>query len=113
MFTVSNFDAELYLRLAGERALLDGADPDGGVAGSPLLEAARALVAVGSVETGVAQDIVDDYGMAAALRHQSHFHRPPRTRPSGDPPEPRLKPRRVVRLGRVLERDEARSSSVR
>jgi hypothetical protein len=106
MFTVSNFDAELYLRMAGERALLGGADPDDGADGSPLLEAARALVAVGAVESDLAQDIVDDYGMAAALRHQNHFHRSPRTGPSGEPPEPRLKPRRVVRLGRVLERDE-------
>ncbi|MGI8448742.1 MAG: hypothetical protein ACR2MP_16495 [Streptosporangiaceae bacterium] len=71
-------DAELYLRLAGERTLLDPR-ADGGPPGDAALDgAAHALVAVGAMSAGAAQAIVDDYDLAYAYRtgeHHHHHHR--------------------------------------
>jgi hypothetical protein len=73
---VAQSDAELYLRLTGERTLLDPAPGEGRSDGSRLETAAHALVAVGALTAGVAQGIVNDYGLALAYRggDHSHFH---------------------------------------
>lgn len=65
------FDAELYLRLAGERTLLGSGRSwlQGG-----LRDAADALFAVGAVDLDVAQQVVDDYTFAVALRQDGHAH---------------------------------------
>jgi hypothetical protein len=60
------FDAELYLRLAGERALLAGEGP--GPWTSPLLAAAHALVAIGALPAGTARAVLADYRLAQAYR---------------------------------------------
>jgi hypothetical protein len=74
---VTESGAELYLRLAGERALLDpgaGQDPSEHAA---LDAAAHTLVAVGAMTAGAAQAIVDDYDLACAYRtaEQHRHHR--------------------------------------
>jgi hypothetical protein len=52
---VAQSDAELYLRLTGERALLDPVAGDDAADTSPLGTAGHALVAVGALTAGVAQ----------------------------------------------------------
>jgi hypothetical protein len=73
---VAQSDAEQYLRLAGERAVLDRAADHGQPDDSALGAAGHALVAVGALTAGVAQAIVDDYGLALAYRdaEPAHFH---------------------------------------
>ena len=61
------FDAELYLRLAGERVLTTR-EGSARMSWAPVLTAARALVAVGAIEAAAAQTVVDDYDLAADLR---------------------------------------------
>ena len=79
---MDGFDAELYLRLLGERALLSG--ESGRPFASPLVERARALVAVGAIDADAAQKVVDDYARAARLRGSGHGvrHRPQRHSPA-------------------------------
>jgi hypothetical protein len=72
---VAEFDAELYLRLAGERTLLDPSGDDGPAEASPLEAAGHALVAVGAITAGAAQAIVDDYQLALSYRRGEHPHR--------------------------------------
>jgi hypothetical protein len=70
---VAESGAELYLRLAGERALLDpgpGGDPPEHAA---LETAAHALVAVGAMTAAAAQAIVNDYDLATAYRTGQHY----------------------------------------
>jgi hypothetical protein len=103
---VAQSDAELYLRLAGERAVLDrSADPGRGD-DSPLDAAGHALVAVGTLTAGVVQAIVDDYGLALACRdgELAHFHhvRARRAAPRV-PPVPVLGPLRAVPCHRLIE----------
>jgi hypothetical protein len=64
---VAEFDAELHLRLAGERILVDRRG-DGGVWENPLDATAHALVAVGALPAATAQAIVDDYYVALSSR---------------------------------------------
>jgi hypothetical protein len=94
------FDAELYLRLAGERTLLGGASRSRGWWNDELKTAADALVAISAVERETAQRVVDDYVLASALREEGHahhlamrhaFHQGPHSQPT----QP-LRPRRVV-----------------
>jgi len=65
---VAELDAELHLRLAGERMLLDSRDDGAGPWESPLDAAGHALVAVGALPASTAQEIVDDYRLAQASR---------------------------------------------
>lgn len=88
-------DAELYLRLAGERALVAGSNPHHhGPSG--LLTAAQALVAVGAIKAKVAQRVTDDYALASSLRRDG-AHSPPFAygREARDAKEP-YAPRRIV-----------------
>jgi hypothetical protein len=102
------FDAELYLRVTGEKMLLDGADPNRSPWDSRIVEAARALAAVGAIDAEGAQMIVDDYGLAIALRHEDQFRhraisqRHARHIAGPSTPSP-LKPRRVIACDRVIE----------
>ena len=102
---MAEFDAELYLRLAGERTLLDAAGDDwpGGV--SPVDVAGHVLVAVGAITAGEAQAIVDDYDRAQAYRRGEHRHRrrvrAPRSAPGGSGPG--LGTLRAVACGRLIE----------
>jgi hypothetical protein len=86
------FDGELYLRLAGERALTSDRRRGYAPWDSPLGEPARALVAVGALERELAERVLEDYELALALRSGSP-HPLPRMRAA--PPRPRS-PRRVV-----------------
>ncbi|HEX3874865.1 MAG TPA: hypothetical protein VHW26_12010 [Solirubrobacteraceae bacterium] len=106
---MSEFDAELYLRLVGERALLArstrGSDPWS----SPLGAAAQALVAVAAIDDRSADDVLDAYALADGLR--SPEPHPGRRRLAGRPvpahgtPAP-LSPRRVVACDRELQRSD-------
>ncbi len=95
MDAVDRFDGERYLRRLGERILLSRENsPFGG----PLAQQARALVAVGAVDTATAQRVVDDYARAGAIRSISG---PARRSPTavGGP----LEKRRIVPCGRTIE----------
>ena len=99
-------DAELYLRLTGERALLEPAADDGRPDDSPLSTAAHALVAVGALTAGVAQAIADDYGLALAYRGGEPAHvRHVRARRAAQhaTPAPALGPLRAVPCHRLIE----------
>jgi hypothetical protein len=74
---VAVFDAEQYLRLAGEAMLLDHRGGEGGPWESPLDSAGHALVAVGALAAGRAQAIVDDYHLARCCRsgEEPYFRR--------------------------------------
>ena len=90
---MTEFDAELYLRLAAERTLLDAPGDDGHAADSPLDIAGHALVAVRAISAGAAQSVVDDYYLALAYRRGEHPHRHLRAlrsaaRRSQPPPQP-------------------------
>jgi hypothetical protein len=93
-----SFDSELYLRLAGERALLNQSKTNGPPWSSPLLEVAAVLVALGFLPEELAQGIVDDYSLALSLR--GHGYIPPvfrRLRHQATPPPQALTPTRVVK----------------
>ncbi|MHB1877428.1 MAG: hypothetical protein ACYCPF_21545 [Streptosporangiaceae bacterium] len=104
------FDAELYLRLAGERALASREGSER-MSWAPVLTAARALVAVGAIDAGAAQTVVDDYGLAAELRGPEHRVAGMRMRGKARlaaahraaPPRAPLPAPRVVACDRVLE----------
>ena len=100
------FDAELYLRLAGERILLDQTGQNHGWWDSELTVAAGALCAIGAIDDEAAQEIVDDYSLALALRHEGQAHHLAMRRTHRQGPErevPPLQPRRVVPCDHVVE----------
>ncbi len=99
-------DAELYLRLAGERALLDPPPGEGRSDDSRLETAGHALVAVGALTARVAQAIVDDYRLALAYRegglsHLHHVRARQAVRRAGPAPVPG--PLRAVPCQRLIE----------
>jgi hypothetical protein len=101
---VTEFDAELYLRLAAERTLLDAPGDDGHAEDSPLDVAGHALVAVQAITAGAAQAVVDDYYLALAYRRGEHPRRHPRAlRSAAAGGSPRLAALRAVPCWRVLE----------
>jgi len=65
---VADSDAELYLRLTGERLLIEHRGDEGGPWESPLSAAAHALVAVGALPAAAARAIVNDYYLAQSCR---------------------------------------------
>jgi hypothetical protein len=92
------FDAELYLRLAGERNLLTG---DGGGSDTPpLAAAAHALVAIGAMPAEMARAVLADYDLAQACREDLGDPRPGPTAPAT--PEV-IGGLRAVPCGRVIE----------
>jgi hypothetical protein len=80
------FDAELYLRLLGERLLQDR-DQQRRHHRSPLDGPAAALVAAGTIAPGLAWRVIDDYAAAARVRAGErgfpHFGPPARRRQPG------------------------------
>jgi hypothetical protein len=103
---VTEFDAELYLRLAAERTLLDAPDGDGHAEDSPLDVAGHALVAVRAITAGAAQAVVDDYYLALAYRRGEHPHRhlrALRAASAGGSPRPGLAALRAVPCWRLIE----------
>jgi hypothetical protein len=103
---VTEFDAELYLRLAAERTLLDAPGDDGHAEDSPLEVAGHALVAVRAITAGAAQAVVDDYYLALAYRRGEHPHRhlrAPRSAPARGSPRPGLGALRAVPCWRLIE----------
>lgn len=101
------FDAELHLRLAAERGLLEPPDPrHGHMDESPSAASARALVAIGALSEETARAVLDEYTSAAALRghevnelfHHVHTLHPP----SGRPAPKEFEPRRVAALGQEI-----------
>ena len=99
-------DAELYLRLTGERAVLDPA-ADGGQPDDSALDAAgQALVAVGALTARVAQGVMDDYGLARAYRsdESAQFHHARAQRAARRArPDAALVPLRAVPCHRLIE----------
>jgi hypothetical protein len=103
---VTEFDAELYLRLAAERTLLDAPGSDGHAEDSPLDVAGHALVAVGAITAGAAQAVVGDYHLALAYRrgeHPARHLRSLRSGPAGGSPRPSLTALRAVPCWRLIE----------
>jgi hypothetical protein len=102
------FDAELYLRITGEEMLLGVAPRRQRPWDSPLVEHARALVAVGAISGARAEAVLDDYTLAEAVRSEERHHlhhrmalgRGSRSR---RPRATALKPRRVVPCNRTIE----------
>jgi len=82
------FDPELYLRRAGELAVLDSLDDHQVREDAELVQTAASLVTVGALSEERAQEIVDEYTLALSLRGSGHFGltwrrsiRPPRGAP--------------------------------
>jgi hypothetical protein len=98
---MTGFDAELYLRLQGERQLLDR-DEQRGYHSSPLELPAQALAAAGVIEPEVALRVLADYSAAERLRvGERRFYQslPGRRRPGRG----RLGRRRVAMVDREIE----------
>ena len=100
------FDAELYLRLIGERMLTDRDDEYNGTRRPAIAEAALALVAVEAIDGGRAEQVLDDYSFAVMLRSApDQFLR--RYVAGASPPPPDgaapLRPRPVVPCARTVE----------
>lgn len=102
---MAGFDAELYLRLLGERMLLEGDERNRGPGRPAVAEAAAALIAVGVISDGQARAVLEDYGLASALRDDPQFlRRAVLRRPAPAVPAVEgLKPRRVLLCGQTLE----------
>jgi hypothetical protein len=105
---VAGFDAELYLRVTGEAWILDGGPRRRRAWDSPLLEHARALVAVGAISPSEARSVIDDYSLAEAVRSEDGHHLHHRMMVGGGArarrsPIAALKPRRVVPCDRTIE----------
>ena len=105
---VAGFDAELYLRTVGEEAILGARAGRHRPWDSPLLEPARALVAVGAISAARARAVIEDYSLAEAVRSEHGYrlnyrmamaHATRTRRAKGKP----LKPRRVVPCARTIE----------
>jgi len=104
---VAGFDAELYLRVTGEKLILDRGPRGYRPWDSPLLEYARALIAIGAIKPARARAVIDDYSLAEAVRSDegrqhygiamAHRGRSRRSRSVA------LKPRRVVPCDRTIE----------
>jgi hypothetical protein len=96
------FDAELYLRLTGERLLLDQDQRHGGF-GTPLVYPARALVAAGVIALDDAREVVLDYQEALMLRREGWYQpfsrRAARSRRPAEP----FPPRRVIACDQRIE----------
>jgi hypothetical protein len=105
------FDAELYLRLIGERGLLNTA-PRQRSYDQELFEIARLLVAIGAIDLAEATDVVDGYERAQGLRNghgPRRWQRQPSQKPTTAPEE-----RRTVICDTTVEHssDEIRIRSV-
>lgn len=106
-----DFEAELYLRLMGERTLLARGDQTRGAGRPAIAEAAMALIAIGAIESDCAESLLDEYRFAATLRQDPQLRRygvlGATLRP--DPSETKaLKPRRVVPCAHTIEQSKAR-----
>jgi hypothetical protein len=105
---VAGFDAELYLRTRGEEIILGLGPERHRPWDSPLLEQARALVAIGAISRARARSVIDDYSLAEAVRSDQghHFHHTvsmARASRSRRLKGVALKPRRVVPCNRKIE----------
>lgn len=99
------FDAELHLRLLGERGLVETGDPRRNPHDASVAEAARALVAVGAIELDDAAEIVEGYGLAQSLRDGRGLWRRYRLTPPAAPTAPTApEPRRTALCNITLER---------
>jgi hypothetical protein len=107
VLVVARFDAELYLRLAGERLLLNG-QPNrrGPRGGSPLNDVAETLVSIGAIPTEAAEVVLQDYELAEALRQPgrlNHLMVMSQMAPSARAESRPFGPWRVATCGRTLE----------
>jgi hypothetical protein len=107
---VPDFDAELYLRLIGERTLAERDEGQRGPRRPTITEAAAALVAVGVIDTPRTASVLEDYRLAATLRNDPHGHG--RTMLAASRPPDRgngkaLQPRRVVPCPCTIEQPQA------
>jgi hypothetical protein len=100
---MATFDAELYLRLAGERMLVTRGD-SGHRWESPIAGAARALVAIGALGADEARSVVDDYDLAMSLRSgNAARYRGMRQRHEPFRAPFAFEPRRTVPIDRTIE----------
>lgn len=103
---MNRVDAEIYLRIAGERALLGLGAERQRPWDSPLAEPASALVAVGAISAAKARAVIDDYGLTEAVRSeqgQHHWSVMAGAYRSGRRKAKPLKPRRVVPCDRTVD----------
>lgn len=100
-------DAELYLRLTGERMVLDGDREERHGWDSPVAAAGHALASLGVLPAGVAQAIVDDYQFALAYRNDEYDHflayHSGSAPPSAPTSQPAIGPVRAVACRRVID----------
>jgi hypothetical protein len=108
---MTDFDAELYLRLIGERLIIEGEGHHPWESG--LTVPARALLAIGSIEVEDAQRVIEDYEVALGLRNENYLqHRAAfqtwRAGASGGPPQmrPVLESQRVLPLDHEIELED-------
>jgi hypothetical protein len=108
---VRAFDAELYLRLLGERMLTDRvSDHQRGPRRPTIAEAALALIAVNAIDAPRAEQVIDDYSFAATVRGDDALFRRSglaAVRPRGQGESKPLAPRRVVPCPRTIEQAQA------
>jgi hypothetical protein len=103
---VELFDPELYLRLLGERMLIEHAERRPRMRQDALGHAADALVAVGAVSPATVESVLNDYELARALRNENEFrHRVAFNVPPAASPESPAAPRpwRVVPTEATIE----------
>ena len=103
---MAGFDAEGYLRLAGEQWIREGGGTDRWPRNPVLAAAASALVAVDAMTFADAQAVIADYDPAPT---RAGDHRDPVSGETGQPPaRPDLGQLRVVPCGRVIDRPGGR-----
>jgi hypothetical protein len=105
---VPRFDAELYLRLIGERMLTDRGGENRGPRRPAIAEAAAALIAIEAIDAQRAESVIDDYSFAVTLRSdRSSPSRAMLRGPQASSEVKPLRPRRVVPCGRTIEQAQA------
>jgi hypothetical protein len=103
------FDAELYLRMAGERALLTSVPPGHWQPDGAITETAAALVVADALDAETAQTVVDEYSLARSIRGNGGGHVPRWPRHTGPMPAPvPMTPPRVVACNRDLDQSWGR-----
>ena len=102
---MAGFDAERYLRLAGEQWVREGGGSDRWPRNPVLAAAASALVAVDAMTFADAQAVITDYAPALT---RARDHRDPVSGETVAPAQPDLDQLRVVPCDRVIDRPGGR-----
>jgi hypothetical protein len=100
---VAGFDAERYLRLAGERWVREGGTIDGPPWNPVLTATGAALVAVGVLTTAAARAVIDEHHQDRVLEEGRRRHLTARQADGPVAPAPGFGELRVVPCGRVID----------